>query len=99
MPGLISRFSGKVRQTAQAWLMQLPEHHFLFGTILQLTLADPPLHRPAEAARVLTGIFILQHFQQGQASELVFPSTGEQARCPRRPQADLYASASDDYRF
>ncbi len=25
--------------------MQLPEHHFLFGTILQLTLADPPLHR------------------------------------------------------
>ncbi|BBV78022.1 hypothetical protein STW0522RAO56_40760 [Raoultella planticola] len=69
MPGLISRFSGKVRQTAQAWLMQLPEHHFLFGTILQLTLADPPLHRPAEAARVLTGIFILQHFQQGRGHQ------------------------------
>lgn len=49
--------------------MQLPEHHFLFGTILHLTLADPPLHRPAEAAGVLTGIFILQHFQQGRGHQ------------------------------
>lgn len=46
--------------------MKLPEHHFLLSTILQLPLADPPLHCPAEAAGVLAGIFILQHFQQGR---------------------------------
>jgi predicted hotdog family 3-hydroxylacyl-ACP dehydratase len=46
--------------------MPLAEHDLLLGTILQLPFTDPPLHCPAEAVGVLTGIFILQHFQQSR---------------------------------
>lgn len=75
---------GKVRQGSQAGLVQQPEHHLLLlCTILQLSLTGPPLHCPAEAVGILTGIFILQHFQQGREHQSEpFPQQGNKLIVP-----------------
>ena len=49
--------------------MPLAEHKLLLCTVLQRPFAAPPLHYPAETVGGLTGIFILQHFQQGRGHQ------------------------------
>lgn len=87
---------GKILQAAQTRLMKLPKH--LFDTAVS---TRGPATAMSCGGCLGTGPGIAPaSFPAGSwVSEQIFHSAGEQARSSRRPHADLYVSASDDYRF